>query len=345
MRIYLPLPSPFACLPALLLMLVCGHARADSCTGTLADVSFGVVSPISVTSPTTSSVGSVSCTWSLLSPTFPYVLLFPNVLVCVNAGLGTNSPSSTPRTMAASGSSTLIQYNLYRDATYAPASIWGAPSLTSTPTPISFTMTAPSILVGGTISQPFTVYAKIPSGSALASVQTVSNADTIYSSSFSGAATLTYAFYNLVVPACTTGASSAFAFTVNATATNNCTIGTTPLSFAPSGTLTAAVRGTSTLTVQCVNNDAFQIALNGGSTANNVAARQMKNTGTTEKVNYQLSATLDGPLWGDGTAGTTMYAGTGNGAAQTVTVYGRVPAQGTPSPGSYKDTVTATIYF
>jgi spore coat protein U-like protein len=335
----------FACLLALLLSLACGHARADGCSGTLADVSFGVVSPIAVTSPTTSSVGSVTCTWNLLSSTPPYLLLFPNVVVCVNAGLGTNSPSSTPRTLAAGGSSALIQYNLYRDATYAPASIWGSPSLTSTPTPFSFTMTAPNLLTGGSLAQPFTVYAKIPSGSSFAAVQTVGNADTLYSSSFSAAATVTYAFYNLVAPSCTTGASSAFAFNVNATATNNCTIGTTPLSFAASGTLSAAVRGTSTLTVQCVNNDAFQIALNGGSTANNVAARQMKNTGTTEKVSYQLSATLDGPLWGDGTAGTTMYAGTGNGAGQTVTVYGRVPAQGTPSPGSYKDTVTATIYF
>lgn len=330
---------------ACLLAGACGSARADGCTATLADVNFGIVSPISATSPTTSSVGSVTCTWALLSPTPPYILLFPNVQVCVNAALGTNSTSSTPRTLAASGSSSQVQYNLYRDATYAAASIWGAPTLTSTPTPFSFTMTSPNLLIGGTLTQAFTVYAKIPSGSSLAAVQTVANADTVYTSSFTGAATVTYAYYNLVAPGCAAGASASFGFNVNATATNNCTIGTTPMSFGTNGTLSSVVRGTSTLTVQCVNNDAYQIALNGGSTANSVTARQMKNTGTAEKVSYRLSATLDGPLWGDGTGSTTMYAGTGNGAAQTVTVYGQVPVQGTPSPGSYKDTVTATIYF
>ena len=33
------------------------------------------------------------------------------------------------------------------------------------------------------------------------------------------------------------------------------------------------------------------------------------------------------------------------GAQQTLTVYGEVPAQQTPAPDSYKSTVTATVYF
>ena len=37
-------------------------------------------------------------------------------------------------------------------------------------------------------------------------------------------------------------------------------------------------------------------------------------------------------------------AGLGTGAAQSYTVYGLVP-QATPRPGSYSDTVTATITF
>ena len=55
------------------------------------------------------------------------------------------------------------------------------------------------------------------------------------------------------------------------------------------------------------------VALNGGSVAGNVANRQMKNTVTTDKVSYLLSATLDGAPWGDGTAGTSMVTGTGTG--------------------------------
>jgi spore coat protein U-like protein len=35
--------------------------------------------------------------------------------------------------------------------------------------------------------------------------------------------------------------------------------------------------------------------------------------------------------------------GTGN--AQTLTVYGQIPAQTTPQPDAYKSTITATVYF
>jgi len=40
-----------------------------------------------------------------------------------------------------------------------------------------------------------------------------------------------------------------------------------------------------------------------------------------------------------------MVTGTGTGAVQSVPIFGSVPKQTTPSPGDYKDTVTATIYF
>lgn len=35
----------------------------------------------------------------------------------------------------------------------------------------------------------------------------------------------------------------------------------------------------------------------------------------------------------------------GNGNAQSYTVYGRVPPQATPAPGTYLSTVTATVVF
>ncbi len=79
--------------------------------------------------------------------------------------------------------------------------------------------------------------------------------------------------------------------------------------------------------------------------AGNVAARQMKRAGGTERLDYQLSASLDGPVWGDGTAGTGVVSGMGTGQALAVPVYGRVPQQSSPSPGSYADTITATVVF
>ena len=51
-------------------------------------------------------------------------------------------------------------------------------------------------------------------------------------------------------------------------------------------------------------------------------------------------------MWGDGTSGSVTVAGTGTGAAQTNTIFGRVegpiPA---PPPGTYTDTITVTLTF
>jgi len=45
------------------------------------------------------------------------------------------------------------------------------------------------------------------------------------------------------------------------------------------------------------------------------------------------------------TVSTDTVAATGNGASQSYTVYGRVPAQTTPAPGTYTDTVTVTVTY
>jgi len=78
--------------------------------------------------------------------------------------------------------------------------------------------------------------------------------------------------------------------------------------------------------------------------AANVAARKMKSADGS-LVAYRLSTTLDGPLWGDGSAGTAVWSGVGTGATVSVPMYGMVPVQSTPAPGDYRDTVTATVLF
>lgn len=47
--------------------------------------------------------------------------------------------------------------------------------------------------------------------------------------------------------------------------------------------------------------------------------------------------------WGDGDATGSVLSGTGTGNNEEVIVYGRVPSQTTPSPGTYTDTVQVTI--
>ena len=51
------------------------------------------------------------------------------------------------------------------------------------------------------------------------------------------------------------------------------------------------------------------------------------------------------PSGGDTTSGSTV-AGEGTGAAQALTVYGKVDAQAsTPAAGTYTDTITVTVTY
>ena len=332
----------YAVLMALALFSGAGNARADACTVTMSDVNFGAVSPLSSTDITVSATGTVTCAWNLLSPTPPYLVLFPNASICVNIGLGDGSVSLAPRTLT--NGSAKLNYNLYRSATMDDASIVGSSTLPTVSLPILSILTVP-LLTGGSITQNFTVWGKIPAGAALAAVPTVGNADTNYISSFAGYASINYSFYNLIQPACTaSGLTSNFSFTARARVVNDCRINSAPLAFGTVGALTGAVRSTSALSVQCVNNNAYQVALNGGTVAANVAARKMKSAGG-GLVAYRLSTTLDGPLWGDGSAGTAVFSGVGTGATVSVPMYGMVPVQSTPAPGDFRDTVTATVLF
>jgi len=117
------------------------------------------------------------------------------------------------------------------------------------------------------------------------------------------------------------------------------------MGFTASGVLKSALTASSSITARCTNGDMWRIALSAGSSGN-VAARQMQRTGGGGAVNYQLY-TDSGftTAWGDGTGGTTMVTGAGTGNQQVINVFGRVPAQATPQPGAYSDTITATITF
>ncbi len=328
---------------ALVLQLAAGAARADACTVAMSNLDFGLVSPISGADVTAAASGTVTCSWTLLSATPPFLLLFPNVVVCVNVGIGSNSLLADPRTLG--NGANRLQYNIYRDTSYAPAAIAGGAGVAGAPTPVKLTGVAPNILTGGSIILPFTLNGKIAAGAALRAVQTTANANTVYASSFAGAASISYAFYNLIQPACTAGSSTSFSFAVQATAVNNCTVSASALHFGSGSTLNNAVRSTASLSVQCVNNNGYQIALNGGLVTANPGARRMKRSGGSQLLAYELSATLDGPIWGDGSGGTTMVSGVGSGEVVALPVYGRVPVQGAPVPGDYADTVTATVYF
>lgn len=137
--------------------------------------------------------------------------------------------------------------------------------------------------------------------------------------------------------------------TVTLTLLANCTITANPLNFGSTGVLAAAVNQQTTVSVTCTNTTPYNIGLDGGTvTGSTVTARLMAgtatgNTGTT--VGFQLYQDSGRTTLFGNTQGTNTEGGTGTGSAQSISVYGQVPAQATPKPDTYTTTVTATVYF
>ncbi|WGY69552.1 spore coat U domain-containing protein [Burkholderia cepacia] len=301
------------------------HAQAETCTATASTVSFGSVSPISRASVAATGTVSITCTWSAIT-------LTPNVLVCLNLG------GTSPRSLV--NGTNAMQYDLYLDAAHSVA--WG--SVYSGTTPASVTLVKPAL--GTSASATVTIYGQITSNQP--TVPTTGNNTTTYSQTFGGNTTsINAGFYLLGAPTCAslTASNGTFPFSATANVVNNCNISATNVSFGTASVLSGALTATGSITAQCTNGDAWKIALNGGGTGS-VTARQMQRSGGGGTINYGLYTDAARSIaWGDGTSGSSTVTGVGTGTSQVVTVYGAVPAQTTPAPGNYSDTITATISF
>ena len=126
-------------------------------------------------------------------------------------------------------------------------------------------------------------------------------------------------------------------------ACNVSTVAPTTLDFGTQGPLVANVDQTSTITVTCTTGALYDVGLDDGGGNAGINARRMINGA--EDVAYQLySDSGRTAVWGEA-VGTDTVSGTGNGLAQTLTVYGRVPAQTTPPANVYNDSVTVTVSY
>lgn len=302
-----------------------GRAQAETCTATASTVSFGSVSPITRASVAATGTVSVTCTWSA-------VTLTPNVLVCLNLG------GTSPRSLV--NGTNAMQYDLYLDAAHSVA--WG--SVYSGTTPASVTLVKPAL--GTSASATVTVYGQITANQP--TVPTTGNSTTTYSQTFGGNTTsINAGFYLLGAPTCAslTASNGTFPFSATANVINDCNISATNVNFGTASVLSGALAATGSITAQCTNGDAWKIALNGGGSGN-VTARQMQRSGGGGAINYGLyTDAAHSVTWGDDTGGSATVTGVGTGTSQVVTVYGAVPAQTTPAPGNYSDTITATISF
>lgn len=116
----------------------------------------------------------------------------------------------------------------------------------------------------------------------------------------------------------------------------------------------SALTATTTITITCTNTTPIvSVTLNAGTVAGTINARKMELNGTdaTKTLSYNLytSSGTSPSIWGDGTSGNVVNNVTGSagtGSAQTLTVYGTIPASQTSVvPGSYSDTITVTINY
>jgi spore coat protein U-like protein len=140
---------------------------------------------------------------------------------------------------------------------------------------------------------------------------------------------------------------------VSMTITASCTIGATAMAFTAqlgAGLVSTAATASGSISVTCTNQAPYAIGLDNG--LNYSSTRRMVYNGS-NYLPYGLytNAGLTVP-WSTATGSATCttssncYTGTGNGAAQSITVYGQVPTVTTaPVPGTYTDTVNITIYF
>jgi spore coat protein U-like protein len=142
---------------------------------------------------------------------------------------------------------------------------------------------------------------------------------------FAGTTTTTFNTQMAIAAACTINSASA-------------------LNFGTQGMLAANVDQSSTIQVICTNTTPYTIGLDAGTGSGaTVATRKLFSGGNT--VNYTLySDAAHTTVWRN-TVSSDALAAAGTGSAQSFTVYGRVPPQAAPAPGSYSDTITVTVMY
>jgi spore coat protein U-like protein len=141
------------------------------------------------------------------------------------------------------------------------------------------------------------------------------------------------------LPSASYAGSSSANLAVSSTVITLCTISTTPVAFGNySG---SAIQSNGSVIVTCTVGSAYTVDLGQGS--NYSSGRRMNFT--TNYLSYDLyKDSGDTQIWGSTSGGSTA-SGTGTGLAQTLTVYGLLPASQNEPAGAYIDTVSATVSF
>lgn len=143
-------------------------------------------------------------------------------------------------------------------------------------------------------------------------------------------------------------ANQTASLTVSATVSNNCTVSTSALAFAPYDPVvnnaTANLDGTGTVTVACTKGAAPTIGLGTGSSASGSQRRLSDGAGNYLLYDMFKDSGRSTSWTGSGGGMLTTTAATSK-TARDFTVYGRVAANQDVPAGSYSDTIVATVNF
>jgi spore coat protein U-like protein len=312
----------FQTLLILLTFMAFNEAKAQSCVVSTSPVNFGAINTVSGAAVDTTASMQITCIG----------IPGQTIRMCMNLGSGSGGTmTGNPRKMLSGVNS--LNYSLYTNS--GLNTIWGSNIWPFTASYPAY-KTVIAIPLTGSVITNLTVYARVLAGQTT----TPSGA---YSSSFAGHTLINYD-YNYLSPCSTLPApSTATSFVVSATVGTNCQVSATDMNFGSVGLLMANTDSTSTISALCTPGVPYTIALSHGVTGLSPLARKM--TQGVNAVTYALYRDAARSLaWGQ-TTGLDIHAGSGSGAIQNITVYGRIPTQMTPPPGSYSDTINVTLTY
>ncbi|MER9140880.1 spore coat U domain-containing protein [Mesorhizobium sp. M0830] len=302
-------------------MLLPGTAWSQSCSFGVSDQSFGFIDTLSGAQTNSTGTMSVTCSGTPLA----------RILICPNLGAGSGGATAAARQML-SGSN-VLNYQLYSDS--ARSVVWGTYSW-------AFPARAPALALTlnalGTGTGTATIY-----GAVLGSQPTAPPGS--YLSAFSGS-NVEFRYRYTTSSSCGTGTGtiSRPSFNVTATVAANCLVATHNVDFGAVGILDADIDSSGQVSVTCTPAATYTVSLSGGTTASPPTVRKMSKGAETVTYGLYKDAARTQP-WGDAATPGSTLAGTGSGAVQNLTVYGRVPPQTTPSAGVYTDTVVVTVTY
>ncbi len=300
---------------AVCLLLFPAKAQANVvCSLTGQAISFG-------TGSTATGSISYSCT--------SYNLLPTSLTLCSQLG-SPSWPGTTAQPKMLSGSGSELSFNLYTDA--ARSSVWvGSTVITK----------AISVPILGTVTGSMPFYGSIPSGQGAPAGN--------YTASFYTTKLGMINFGSCAENVFLTFGGTNNTLNVAASVPNACTVSTSDLALGNVAATSSAIAGSTTLSVTCPNGTAYYIGLAPSNGSTTGAGTLTGTGGNTDHPAYQLrsSSGAAGTIWGNTVTSTSVgngVAGTGNGTAQSKTVYLTMPSANY-SPDTYSDTVTVNVNY